>query len=226
MTALALVIIVDVFAAAYLLGLVHCRDVAVYQLPRRTPGAALIVDVPPMTVLFDPTLIFADGKVPEDWVPPTLPYVAPSPTIGERQRARGLTVANYLRPALRGRRTDIRPEGGCVVRYRLPEALGGGEVEGLGKTDRAPVNPNLVGLKVDGYYVWVPALALTEVETPLPPEPPVGSVVLDGLGRAWQHVAALPTTEWWWCNHDVADTDWATVQTYGPLTLMVPEATP
>jgi hypothetical protein len=97
-----------------------------------------------------------------------------------------------------------------MTRYRLPDELGGGEYEALtdfrskaGDGWRHRFNVPGVGL------VDVPTECLIEVRPPLPPEPPVGAVVLFG-GEAVQrfedneladdasaHWASVGTTDRW-----------------------------
>lgn len=118
-----------------------------------------------------------------------------------------------------------------MPRYRLPEALGGGEVEatewwsGCAGANR---EYRIAGTSIS--FSMPSHSPLEEVSPPLPPEPPVGSVVLDGKGRAWQRVG--PPNEdhqgcRWWSSHDVTDDTWAGLnQGYAPLTRLVPAAEP
>ena len=61
-----------------------------------------------------------------------------------------------------------------MPRYRLPDALGGEEMDDLEEAG-APIGT--VAFILEGHLVCVARGLLTEVEPPLPPEPPVGSVV-------------------------------------------------
>lgn len=109
-------------------------------------------------------------------------------------------------------------------RYRLPEALGGGEVEVLHGFARLE-DDGRVDVKMEGLseVATVPRTWLTKVEPPLPPEPPVGAVVVDSEGDAWQR----RKNEWGvrhWVTPTSGDQDWATlVEHYGPLTRLVPD---
>jgi hypothetical protein len=59
---------------------------------------------------------------------------------------------------------------------------------------------------------------------PIAPEPPVGSVVLDKDGHAWQRVETYENGEWW-CTHEVPDLNWGDLNNeLGPL--MVLDLTP
>jgi hypothetical protein len=68
-----------------------------------------------------------------------------------------------------------------MTRYRLPEALGGGEHEAYGFDFAASGTVSFIG---EGWSLEVARDQLSKVA--LPPEPPVGSVVLDNEGDAWQ----------------------------------------
>jgi hypothetical protein len=72
-----------------------------------------------------------------------------------------------------------------MTTYRLPEALGGGEVEIV--PDPSATHPPMTGyVRVviesaeESFPIDLPFSVLTKVERPLPPEPPPGSVVLVG----------------------------------------------
>ena len=54
-----------------------------------------------------------------------------------------------------------------------------------------------------------------KVEPPTPPEPPVGSVVLDGDGDIWQRLGDS------WSSCDCDEAEWQTLQKYAPLTPLV-----
>jgi hypothetical protein len=72
-----------------------------------------------------------------------------------------------------------------VTRYRLPEALGGGEYEAVRQGGRAGVV--LIGFDIpDVGSVDLPRSILVEVEEPPPPEPEIGAIVLAD-GRPWIH---------------------------------------
>lgn len=74
-----------------------------------------------------------------------------------------------------------------MTTYRLPEALGGGEVEVeivpdpsvTRRTDNGFLRV-LIKTDEESFPIALPFSVLTEVERPLPPEPPPGSVVLVG----------------------------------------------
>lgn len=105
-------------------------------------------------------------------------------------------------------------------RWRLPEVLGGGELEEyrhVSGTTEAPAGT--VAFLVDGCLVCVALGLLTKVEPP--PQPPVGAVVLDNGGNAWQR-GADHLTRPWMCAA-AGDEDWATLQEYAPLTRLVPD---
>ncbi len=118
------------------------------------------------------------------------------------------------------------------MRYRLPEVLGGGEcvivevnpaLTLMGKPAHVVRTPPPQTLD-DGFdYVVVQRDALIEMEDPLPPEPPVGAVVLDRDGHAWQR--GLPGRGNWCCTEGAhAEDEWMVlVLDYGPLTRLVPD---
>ena len=79
------------------------------------------------------------------------------------------------------------------MRYKLPEALGGGELDEYRHVDggtEAPVGT--VAFLVEGCIVAVARGLLTEVKPPLPEEPPFGAVVLDSDEQAWQRFMPTP----------------------------------
>ncbi len=105
--------------------------------------------------------------------------------------------------------------------YKLPEALGGGEHEAVAEhgDDRAF---ELVGVRD---WLWLHVGDLTEVKPPFPPEPPVGSVVIDNDGDAWQRnpeaAKTQPGTEWV-SAMGIDPTSWAYLnETHGPITRLV-----
>jgi hypothetical protein len=75
-----------------------------------------------------------------------------------------------------------------VTRYRLPDALGGGEWEGDPKASSDTVKFDLPG----GGHFWVTVQDVDEVKPPLPPEPPYQSIVTEApeLGLALLRAAA------------------------------------
>jgi len=114
------------------------------------------------------------------------------------------------------------------MRYKLPEALGGGELDEYRHVDggtEAPVGT--VAFLVEGCIVAVARGLLTEVKPPLPEEPPFGAVVLDSDEQAWQRFMPTPPGDRsgveWSCAGEGADECWAGLQTYGPLTRLVPD---
>jgi hypothetical protein len=67
----------------------------------------------------------------------------------------------------------------AAKRYRLPEFLGGGEFEAAAVNDSG----QYIGFDFPGFGInrtWFPLSVLTEIEPPLPPEPPVGAFVAAG----------------------------------------------
>ena len=110
------------------------------------------------------------------------------------------------------------------MRYRLPEVLGGGEYEGrpgaLLMADHIALNIPGAGGKAASVYVY--RGFLTEIEEPLPEEPPPLAVVLDKDGKAWQHTGGYRGP--WECTHDDGGEDWGDLnRDYGPLTRLVPD---
>ncbi len=64
-----------------------------------------------------------------------------------------------------------------MTRYRLPDALGGGEYE------EEPITGAIASCKgfvIDGHTVAIHVALLTAVAAPLPPEPPVGTIAQVG----------------------------------------------
>jgi hypothetical protein len=113
------------------------------------------------------------------------------------------------------------------MRYRLPEVLGGGEVEVV--QVEIPVQlrgyPSDMVRASDGTELVMQRRHLTVVEPPLPPEPPVGSVVrvtIGGESRVFTHLnedVALTLGGW----RDARTwTDWSWLCEYGPV-LLVPD---
>jgi len=111
------------------------------------------------------------------------------------------------------------------VRYKLPEALGGGEYEALTDYRSKAGDDWRFRFRIpDVGLVDVPAESLTEVKPPLPPEPPVGSVVLDQNGRVWQSRAGRPGPDSvsQWQSVMGGQQPWTYVGTLKP-TLLVPD---
>jgi len=92
-------------------------------------------------------------------------------------------------------------------RYRLPEALGGGEYEEHRRADGSTEAPmGTVAFLENGALVCVARVLLTEVKPPMPPEPPVGSFVhlasyygvYERVDRGWisANDAAAEVYEW------------------------------
>jgi len=68
-----------------------------------------------------------------------------------------------------------------MTRYRLPEALGGGEMEEYRKVSGGTEAPTgTVAFLLDGCLICVAKSLLAEVAPPLPEEPPAGSAVAVG----------------------------------------------
>jgi hypothetical protein len=84
-----------------------------------------------------------------------------------------------------------------MTKYRLPEALGGGEFEEYRHVDggtEAPVGT--VAFLLDGCIFTVGRKLLTEVPPPLPPEPPEDSFItsrFEGQISVWFH----GPYDWW-----------------------------
>jgi len=89
-----------------------------------------------------------------------------------------------------------------MARYVLPAELGGGEVEATNESYSGL--PHLVAFDVDDRVVVVHRELLTSVKPPLPPEPPVGSIVrcdegyihIRQSGRGWTGHDADRFTSW------------------------------
>jgi hypothetical protein len=102
------------------------------------------------------------------------------------------------------------------MRYNLPKALGGGEVEALGPASGAVVV--VAPLEAPEIRVTLPWQWLTEVKPLLPEEPAIGTVVLDRYGQAWQNTGG------WSCTTSTDDEPWSELHTrYGPLARLVPD---
>ncbi len=121
-----------------------------------------------------------------------------------------------------------------MTTYRLPEALGGGEMEsdeGLG--DGTVRNPSLIGFCIDDHWFWVAEGLLTKVAPPLPEEPPVGSVVrahfrLPGddadLEDPWVFEHSADTRENHWYGAGLGEGfTWAAVCALGTPVLLIPD---
>lgn len=109
-------------------------------------------------------------------------------------------------------------------RYRLPEALGGGEcviVEELECGGGCPSGLVIVETISPRLTVQLDRSALTKVESPLPPEPPLWAVVIDKHERAWQHVNDGRGE--WCCTVSDLGADWDELQEFVPLTQLVPD---
>lgn len=110
------------------------------------------------------------------------------------------------------------------MRYRLPESLGGGEFEAFIDYHRVgELGADFVRFDVPGVgLVDIERGGLTEVKPPLPPEPPIGSVVRDKNGRVW--VSLQGPTPYVWQSTVGGKERWADlVAGRGPLTLLVPD---
>ena len=108
------------------------------------------------------------------------------------------------------------------MRYRLPEALGGGEFEAneiWGGCAGGRPEYHLAG----GVTILAPkGEPFGEVEPLLPPKPPMWSVVLDRHQRAWQHVDDGRGE--WTCTVADLGAEWDELNREdGPLTLLVPD---
>lgn len=110
-----------------------------------------------------------------------------------------------------------------MTRYKLPAVLGlaecvfhsAGHDEGNWIVELTDVVP--------GMRLELPASMLTEVKPPLPEEPPVGAVLLDYSGTAWQRFTVLGGTNWNSTGDDPNVTTWEGLQDEGPLTHLVPD---
>jgi len=113
-----------------------------------------------------------------------------------------------------------------MTRYRLPDILGSVECafHSLGHEDGDWI-VELVDT-APGLRLELPASSLTEVNPPLPPEPPIGSVVLDSSRKAWQRTGGHRGI--WECCQDDAGADWEDLNAapYTPVTLLVPAPEP
>ena len=104
-----------------------------------------------------------------------------------------------------------------MARYRLPEALGGGECIFYAK-GYAPgcVIVELVDV-APGLRVEIEEVALTEVKPPLPPEPPNGVVYIEGWGY-WQKFSGF-----WEGTVSRKCNSWADVCALGTPVRLVPD---
>ena len=102
--------------------------------------------------------------------------------------------------------------------YRLPDILGGAELEATEWWSGCAGANHEYRIQGTSVTVSVP-YGLTAVDPPLPPEPPVGTVVLDRDGRVW---VSLDLDRW---QSVVGGREfWVDlVAARGPLTLLVPD---
>jgi hypothetical protein len=105
------------------------------------------------------------------------------------------------------------------MRYRLPEVLGGGEYNG---TPTSFAGTEYRCFDVDGVNFYVRLADLTEAKPPLPPEPPVRSVVLAEAPFATPVVFFRYPNGW---AEPAGSTyyDWAKVCSYGTPVRYVPD---
>lgn len=110
------------------------------------------------------------------------------------------------------------------TRYKLPEWLGGHEVDvhGTRGDGQLIVTPRGIGpTGVNPTEIHIDRDELTEVKPPLPPEPGPLAVVRDRHGMAWQREAGTGSPDW------LSLSDHKTWQELnadlGPLTLLVPD---
>lgn len=113
-----------------------------------------------------------------------------------------------------------------MTKFKLPDILGGIEVEDVG--DQVHGLSTAVQTLMSHVTVEVPGVGLvriarnklTEVEPPLPEEPPVGAVVLDRDGDVWARKDQGDKP--WECGG--LDADWEHLNNrYGPVVRMVPD---
>lgn len=107
-----------------------------------------------------------------------------------------------------------------MTTYRLPELLGGGEVEATENWGGcAGGRPEY---RVGGITVLMPpGMPLEQISPPVPVEPGIASVVLDCHDRAWQHLAFGGRGDWC-CTVDDLGADWEELnREYGPLVHLV-----
>lgn len=104
------------------------------------------------------------------------------------------------------------------MRYRLPEALGGGECTIVERDPALTLmgKPAHVVMTEDGTYVVVQTGTLTKVKLPLPEEPPIGSV--GRCDEGYIHIRQGRS----WTNHDDVPATWSEVYSHG-FTLLVPD---
>jgi hypothetical protein len=104
-----------------------------------------------------------------------------------------------------------------MTTYRLPEALGGGELESMASDSVR--YPNLIGFCTEGEWFWVAKGLLTEVKE-LPEEPPVGSFVLvDATVLQRKDSAGI---DWWDYGQQTWRT-WEQVCQFGTPVRLVPD---
>lgn len=105
------------------------------------------------------------------------------------------------------------------TRYRLPDALGGGECTLIGQRRPDGLYGRVqVGEGDDAISIDLLRSLLTEVEPPLPPEPPFRAVVLDRERDCWQ------LGDGWSSPFSTAELSWLELnKNYGPLVVLVPD---
>jgi hypothetical protein len=112
-----------------------------------------------------------------------------------------------------------------MTTYRLPEALGGGEVEVeivpnpsvTRRTDNGFVRV-LIKTDDESFPIALPFSVLTEVEPPLPPEPDGPAYVVDRDENVWQRRRTG------WQRITGGQQSWAELwRDFGPLTRLVPD---
>lgn len=107
-----------------------------------------------------------------------------------------------------------------MTQYKLPDQLGGGEVDAV-EYDKD--GQTWIWFPIGEWMMHCRSDALTKVEPPLPPEPPIGTVMLDKDGDVWQR--DNETSDYGWVGTAVpARVPWECLNAkYGPLTRLVPD---